>query len=493
MTAAIRPSPRSATGVLVACLAFATLPTGAPAADAGAPDGAEQPAKPAVAYASGFATAAGPEWSDRKMELTPTGKRRFLGRFGAQSVTLVLKNLPRHRHVRLSLKLFVIGGWDGRARAAPAVWGVKVQGGPELLRATFSNDGKDGLQTYPDDVGALSHRGGTGAAETNSLGFRARDGPGGDSVYRMRFGFAHAGGDLRLTFFADGLGRPQHTSWGLDDVRVELLASHPAEKLSAEEFGKLWGDLASMDDPVRARQAADRLAAAGEATVTFLEKKLVGNLEELKRLIAELDHADWRVREKAAARLDSLGPAVRPTLRRHLERTGSPEVRAQLKRILAAPGEVSTQAAALCCIRATNLLRRMGSSRAQALGEALAWKGYCASVLRFRGTIDGSDDIIVTNEGATWKHLSYKWPPAGDVELNGVKWRLDPKKPNVLANAGKTRFLLGHVDFSQATIKLNKGRGAVRVEGAPGKLIIHIDDGPQGGEDLYSFEVRFFP
>jgi hypothetical protein len=309
----------------------------------------------------------------------------------------------------------------------------------------------------------------------------------------MCFGFAHAGGDLRLTFFAEGLGRLQDASWGLDDVRVELRASHPAETLTAEDFGKLWGDLASMDDPVAARRAADRLAAAGDATVAFLERKLVGNLDELKRLIGELDHADWRVREKAAAKLDSLGPAVRPMLRRQLERTDSPEVRARLKRILAVPVAGSTQAAALGCIRATNLLRRMGSRRARALGEALAWEGYCAAVLRFRGTIDGSDDIIVTHEGATWKHLSYKWPPAGDVELNGVKWPLDPQKPNVLANAGKTRFLLGHVDFSRATVKLDRGRGAVRLEAAPGKLIIHIDDGPQGGEDLYSFEVRFFP
>jgi len=487
---------RTLVGVLACHLAFAALTATAPAEDASPARGPDRPGKPAVAYSSDFEKAAGPEWSSRKTDLTPKGKRRFLGRFGAETVTLTLRKLPSHQYVRLSLKLFIIGGWDGRPSGAgsarPAVWGLKAHEGPELLRATFSNDAKDGLQTYPDDANVLWHPGCTGAAETATLGYEAADGSARDSVYRMGFGFAHAGKDLRLEFSAAGLGRPADGSWGLDNVKVVLLDRFPVQDLTGGEFEKLWADLANTDEPIRARRAAEKLLAAGEAVVPFLEKQLVGDLRDLERLIAELDHASWRVRDKATEKLRRLGPAAEPLLRRHLRQTGSPEVRIRIEKILSARPTARTQAEILSRIRAANVLRRLASRRARALAELLAPGRHGMAVLRFTGTIDGSDEIVVTNDRAAWKHLGWQWPPAGDIELNGVKWHLDPQKQNVLRNSGKTRFLVGRVDFSQAVVKMHKGRGAVRLKKGPGSLTIHIDDGPQGGTDLYDFEVRFY-
>ena len=154
-------------------------------------------------------------------------------------------------------------------------------------------------------------------------------------------------------------------------------------------------------------------------------------------------------------------------------------------------GEWRSAEEILSRLRTANLLRRLDSPRARALAEALALGQRGMAVLRVTGTIDGSDEIAITSEQAAWKHLSWKWPPADDVELNGVQWHLDPRKQNVLRNAGKTRFLIGRVDFSRAVVKVHKARGAVRLKKSPDSLVIHIDDGPQGGEDLYDFEVRF--
>jgi len=497
MTTAANGCVWTIAGVLAWRLAFAAPAGTAPAGDAGPANGPDRPGKPVVVYLNDFEGAAGPEWSSRKTDLTPKGKRRFLGRLGAGTVTLTMTDLPRHQYAHLSLELFVIGGWDGRlskrGSAEPAVWGLKIHDGPELLRATFSNDSKDGFQTYPDDVNAVSHAGCTGAAEVTTLGYKAADGSAADSVYRMRFGFAHTGKHLRLEFFASGLRKPATESWGLDNVKVELLPRPPETDLTGEKFEELWADLANTDEPIRAQHAAAELLAAGEAAVTFLDKKLVGDLKKLQRLIAELDHASWRVREKATGELRRLGPAAEPLLRRHLRQTDSLEVRVRIEGILSVRRKAPTQAEILSCIRAANLLRRLDSRRARDLAEALARRHHRMAVLRFSGTIDGSDEIAVTNERATWKHLSWQWPPVGDIELNGVKWPLDPQKQNVLANCGKTRFLIGRVDFSQAMVKMFKGRGAVRLTKGPDGVTILIDDGPQGGADLYDFEVRFFP
>ena len=61
-----------------------------------------------VVYANDFEKAAGPEWSESKIDTTPNGNRRFLGQFGTETVTLTLDDLPAHSRVTVSFDLFII-------------------------------------------------------------------------------------------------------------------------------------------------------------------------------------------------------------------------------------------------------------------------------------------------------------------------------------------------------------------------------------------------
>jgi hypothetical protein len=94
-----------------------------------------------------------PEWSNDTRELTPAGGRVFLGRFGNETVSLLLSGLPAHSEVTVSFDLFIIDTWDGNSEEpgiGPDIWDLSVTGGPTLLHTTFSNFDPDQNQAYPD-------------------------------------------------------------------------------------------------------------------------------------------------------------------------------------------------------------------------------------------------------------------------------------------------------------------------------------------------------
>lgn len=109
--------------------------------------------------------------------------------------------------------------------------------------------------------------------------------------------------------------------------------------------------------------------------------------------------------------------------------------------------------------------------------------------LSIRATIDGSDEILVTSEKATWRHRHWGWP-RGEVLLNDTPW--DPRRRPELPNAGETRFLPEGVDFATARVVRVVGRDLAAVETAADRLIVRFADTPVG-TDVYEVVIRFGP
>jgi len=174
---------------------------------------------------------------------SPNGKQRFLGEFGGpkiltappydpqhfvrvdESVILTLKDLKPHSKATVSFDLYILKSWDGNnPNYGPDRWGLKVEGGPTLLDATFSNNFKTGtddlsLQNYP----AANSLPQAGSTAVNSLGYRFY----GDSIYHLTFRFPHRS-DTLILYFSSSLFEGKGTddeSWGLDNVRVWTDAS----------------------------------------------------------------------------------------------------------------------------------------------------------------------------------------------------------------------------------------------------------------------------
>lgn len=95
-----------------------------------------------------------------------------------------------------------------------------------------------------------------------------------------------------------------------------------------------WRNLGA--DDATAAKAAEELAAGGQQTIAFLTAKLTEGPPEqiLKQLIAQLDHDEFVVRERATAGLIGLGGAAEKAVRDALANNGSVEARLRLESVL---------------------------------------------------------------------------------------------------------------------------------------------------------------
>jgi hypothetical protein len=84
---------------------------------------------------------------------------------------------------------------------------------------------------------------------------------------------------------------------------------------------------------------------------------------QVRRLIAELDDDEFRVRDKAARELANLGLAVRPALLKALQETTSAEVGYRLRGLLARLALPSSDE--LRAMRAVEVLERIGDAQAR--------------------------------------------------------------------------------------------------------------------------------
>jgi len=182
-------------------------------------------------YFNDFEDQAGPEWSRSTIPATPIGERRFLGQFGNSTATLTLTDLPSHTRMRVSFDLFVIRSWNGnevQEGAGPDHWMLTVDD-ETLLNTTFANRPSSADQAFPGNYPDEQYPPQTGAAEVDSLGYMYFDfiGPTSElpqsAVYHMVFTVEHETDATTVSFSASGLEGLDNESWGLDNVRIEVL------------------------------------------------------------------------------------------------------------------------------------------------------------------------------------------------------------------------------------------------------------------------------
>ncbi|MCK6485084.1 MAG: PKD domain-containing protein [Phycisphaerae bacterium] len=187
----------------------------------GTPDDCETAAAVSY-YFIDFESGADANWSTQQTEITPVGARRFLGRFENATATLTLPGLPSHEQVVVTFDLYIINTWDGNLTGSgPDQWQINV--GPSntvLLHTTFSGYA---AQAFPDAFPGGDNLPRTGAAENDTLGYGS--GASGDAVYQLEFTIDHTSPTLVLNFMGINLQAFPDETWGLDNVRVSLIAA----------------------------------------------------------------------------------------------------------------------------------------------------------------------------------------------------------------------------------------------------------------------------
>ncbi len=237
-------------------------------------------------YSNNFQNGAGTEWSQTNVAITPFGNRAYLGGLGNTNLTLTLSQIPPHSAVTVAYDLFVLGSWDGNnTNDGPDRFEVNVGGGLKLVNSTFNNlpaNSTNYGQAFPGTWPANNYPAFTGAAETNTLGFKLSGGDVMDAVYKQSYTFIHSSSTLVLNFVAVGL-QPNLTeeSWGLANVRVHIIPlATTAPKLTAlrkNAQGQFQFRLTGQPDQVYLIQASDNLAG----WVTIANVTLTGEFQDL--------------------------------------------------------------------------------------------------------------------------------------------------------------------------------------------------------------------
>jgi WD40 repeat protein len=163
--------------------------------------------------------------------------------------------------------------------------------------------------------------------------------------------------------------------WDVSALRDAGDAAAP----SAGRLNALWDNLAGPD-VLRAYHALWTLARHPKESVPYLEEQVRAPKvtdPRVVRLMAELDHKRFAVREKATRELAKMGQIVEPALRRTLEGNPSPEVRRRVEGILSKMEEKpldSPQVQRL--LRTVNLLQSVGTPEARQVLELRAKGGH---------------------------------------------------------------------------------------------------------------------
>ncbi|MGE3807082.1 MAG: WD40 repeat domain-containing protein, partial [Gemmataceae bacterium] len=165
----------------------------------------------------------------------------------------------------------------------------------------------------------------------------------------------------------------------------DLISKFEGMRVGPGELDNLWKELASSDGPP-AYRAAWTLVAAPKQSVPFVRDRLrtfIGvDPQRISRLIANLNHDDFMVRERATEELEKLGQLAEQALQKTMTQTGDLEVLRRIERILEkqmAP-DVSWHQERLRVLRAINVLEKIGTSDARTILENLA-KGAPEEVL----------------------------------------------------------------------------------------------------------------
>jgi WD40 repeat protein len=156
------------------------------------------------------------------------------------------------------------------------------------------------------------------------------------------------------------------------DVSAILLQPRPALTLSAAELDALWRALGSDSRSVPIA-AIDRLAAAPDATMKFLQSKLLRlSTTGLKGWLVDLDSDVFARRDLAMCELARLEFAAEKALRQLLQGKPVLEVRLRAEKLLRELNDPITSPQLLASWHAITVLEQINNSAARDLLESLA-------------------------------------------------------------------------------------------------------------------------
>jgi hypothetical protein len=142
-----------------------------------------------------------------------------------------------------------------------------------------------------------------------------------------------------------------------------------------EVLEKLWADLARPEAD-QAQAALWQLAAAPAKAVPLVKARVKAvppvKAGLLERLVAELGHERYAVRQKATRELEALGEVADAALRGALDANLPLEVRRRVEQLLDKVDGPVTLPDQLRALRAVELLERVGDSEARQVLETLA-------------------------------------------------------------------------------------------------------------------------
>lgn len=172
------------------------------------------------------------------------------------------------------------------------------------------------------------------------------------------------------TLVSGGLDKTAHI-W--DVSRITGRRRETTERSLAALEGD-WKGLAG--DAAAGHAALGRLVCSGGRAVAFLEKQLQStpplDVRRIARLIADLDHQRFDVRERAARELEKLGERAEPALRKALADKPSLEAKRRLEGLLTRLEAASPSAETVRQIRAVEVLESIGDQEAQRVLNKLA-------------------------------------------------------------------------------------------------------------------------
>jgi len=161
-------------------------------------------------------------WSTTQTEAAPADPNRvFLGRFGNQTISLTLQNLPAHDFLCIEFDLYIIESWDGgHPKWGNDRFGVRLDGAQVMLdsfghwRFGTRADGANFDQTYGPNA---LNQAGTGTSERNTLGYDKW----GNQVHPISLcNLEHTASSATVEFFGLGLQSLNDESWGMDNLTI---------------------------------------------------------------------------------------------------------------------------------------------------------------------------------------------------------------------------------------------------------------------------------
>jgi RNA polymerase sigma factor (sigma-70 family) len=172
------------------------------------------------------------------------------------------------------------------------------------------------------------------------------------------------------TLVSGGLDKTAHI-W---DVRRITGRRRETTERSLAQLEADWKDLAG--DAAAGYAALGRLVSSHRSAVAFLEKQLQSipplDIRRIERLIADLDHEQFDVRERVARELEKLGERAEPALRKALAGKSSLEARRRLEGLVNRLESASPSAETVRQIRAVEVLESIGDLEAQRVLNKLA-------------------------------------------------------------------------------------------------------------------------